>query len=78
MRAYQLTARQTRLRLEQHLDRCSQRPCLRVVGDAREALPELDRSREFAALLVDGADRSGIRLGDDKYRGSMRKRALGC
>ena len=51
-------------------------PCLRVVGDAREALPQLDRGREFAPLLVDGADRSGIRLGDDEHRWSMGRRAL--
>ena len=30
-----------------------------------------DRSREFAPLLIDGADRSGIILGDDEHRWSM-------
>jgi hypothetical protein len=42
-----------------------------VVGDARETLPQLDRSREFSPLLIDSADRSGIRLGDDRHRRSM-------
>jgi hypothetical protein len=42
-----------------------------VVGDAREALAQLDRGREFAPLLVDGADRSGIGLSDDEHRWSM-------
>jgi hypothetical protein len=36
---------------------------------------QLDRGRELAALLVDGADRSGIRLGDDEHRWSMGRRA---
>jgi hypothetical protein len=31
-------------------------PRPRVVGDAREALPQLDRRRELAPLLEDGAD----------------------
>jgi hypothetical protein len=46
-------------------------PCLRVVGDAGEPPAQLDRGRELATLLVDGADRSGIRLGDDEHRWSM-------
>ena len=37
-----------------------------------EAPPQLDRSRELATLLVDGADRSGIRPGDDEHPRSMR------
>jgi hypothetical protein len=45
---------------------------LRVVGDAGKQPPQLDRGRELAALLVDGADCGGIRLGDDKHTGSMR------
>ena len=49
-------------------------PRLRVVGDAKEALAQLDRGREFAPLLIDGADRSGIRLGDDEHRWSMGRR----
>ena len=49
-------------------------PRLRVVGDAGEPPAQLDRSRELAALLVDGADRSGIRLGDDEHRWSMGRR----
>ena len=46
-------------------------PCLRVVGDAREQPPQLERSREFAPLLIDGADRSLVLLGDDEHRWSM-------
>ena len=38
------------------------------VLSAREALPQLNGGRELAALLVDGADRGSIRLGDGKYR----------
>jgi hypothetical protein len=45
-------------------------PRLRIVG-AGEPPAQLDGGREFAALLVDGADRSGIRLGDDEHRWSM-------
>jgi hypothetical protein len=33
--------------------------------------------RELAALLVDGTDRSGIRLGDDELRWSMGRRVVG-
>jgi hypothetical protein len=47
-------------------------PRLRVVGDAQEPPPQFDRGRELATLLVDGADRSGIRLGDDEHAKSMR------
>ena len=45
--------------------------CLRAVGDAREAPPQLDPGREFAALLVDGADGSLVFLGDGEHRWSM-------
>ena len=51
-------------------------PRLRVVGDAWEAPPQLNRSRELAALLVDGADGSLVRLGDDEHRWSMGRQAL--
>jgi hypothetical protein len=51
-------------------------PRLCVVGDAREPVAQLDRSRQLTALLVDGADRSGIRLGDDEHRRSMGTESL--
>jgi len=35
---------------------------------AREPASQLDRSQQLATLLVDGADRSGIRLSDEKQR----------
>ena len=35
------------------------------------AMAQLDRSRELAALLVDGADRGGLCLGDDEHAGRM-------
>ena len=41
----------------------------------REALAQLDGSREFALLLERSTDRSLVLLGDDEHRGSMRKRA---
>ena len=44
---------------------------LRVVGDAREPVPQLDRSRQLAALLVDGPDRSSLCLGDHEHHWSM-------
>jgi hypothetical protein len=50
--------------------RAHSRACALSVN-AREALPQLDRSREFAALLVGGADGSFILLGDDEHRWSM-------
>jgi hypothetical protein len=37
---------------------------------------KLDRGREFAPPLVDGADRSGIGLSDDEHRWSMGRRVL--
>ena len=43
-------------------------PRLRVVGDAGEPPAQLDRSRELATLLIDGADLSGFCLGDDEHR----------
>ena len=52
------------------------RPCLGVVGDARKPLAQLDRGREFAPLLIDGADRCGLSLGDDEHRWSMGRRVL--
>ena len=36
-----------------------------------------DRGGELAAQLVDGADRSGIRLGDDEHRWNMGRRVAG-
>jgi hypothetical protein len=39
------------------------------VSDAGEPPLQLDRGRQLAALLEDGADRGGIRLGDDKSYG---------
>jgi hypothetical protein len=51
-------------------------PRLHVVGDARKHPAQLDRSRELAALLIDGADRSLIRLGDDEHRWSMGTESL--
>jgi len=42
-----------------------------ALGDTREPPSQLDGSRELAALLVDGADRRGIRLSDDEHRWSM-------
>ena len=46
-------------------------PRLRIV-DAREQLAQLDGSREFAALLVGGADHGRLRFGDDEHRRRMR------
>ena len=34
-------------------------------------LVQLDGGRELAALLIDGTDSGGIRLGDDEHRWSM-------
>jgi hypothetical protein len=45
-------------------------------SDAREPLAQLDRGREFAPLLIDGADRSLIRLGDDEHRWSMGRHSV--
>ena len=44
---------------------------LRGVGDGGEQPAQLDRGRELAALLVDGADRGGLSLGDDEHAGRM-------
>ena len=44
---------------------------------AGEPPAQLDGGRELAALLVDSADRSGIRLGDDEHRWSMGRRVAG-
>jgi hypothetical protein len=41
---------------------------------SRHTAAQLDRGRELAPLLVDGADRSGIRLGDNEHRWSMGSR----
>jgi hypothetical protein len=38
-----------------------------VVGDAREPPAQLDHGRQLATLPIDGADRSGISLGDDEH-----------
>jgi hypothetical protein len=46
-------------------------PCLRVVGDARKQPPQLDRSRELAALAEDGAYRCSLCLADNEHRWSM-------
>ena len=44
----------------------------------REQPAQLHRSREFAALLIDGADRSLVLLGDDEHRaGAWGGMALG-
>jgi hypothetical protein len=37
-------------------------------------LAQLDRSRELAALLVDGADRSSLGFTDDEHAWSMGRR----
>ena len=50
---------------------CGALPRLHVGGDAGEPPAQLNGGRELATLLVDGADRSGIRLGDDEHRCSM-------
>ena len=47
------------------------RPRLRVVGDARKSTAQLDSSRQLALLAEDGADRVGIRLGDEEHPKSM-------
>jgi hypothetical protein len=44
---------------------------LRVVGDGWEQPSQLDRGRELAALLVDGADRGGLSLADNEHAGRM-------
>jgi hypothetical protein len=49
---------------------------LRGVGDAGEQPAQLDRGRELAAFLVDGADRRGFSLGDDEHPASMGAPAL--
>jgi hypothetical protein len=41
---------------------------LPIVRNARNSWRQLDGSREFAALLVGGADRGGLRFGDDVLR----------
>jgi hypothetical protein len=41
------------------------------VGDGGEQPAQLDRGRELAALLEDGADRGGLCLGDDEHAGRM-------
>ena len=41
------------------------------VGDAWHQPAQLDRGRELAALLVDGADRGGLSLGDDEHAGRI-------
>jgi hypothetical protein len=50
---------------------------LRGVGDGWEQPAQLDRGRELAALLVDGADRSGLSLSDDEHAGRMGTRTVG-
>ena len=50
---------------------------LRGVGDGWEQPAQLDRGRELAALLVDGADRGGLSLGDDEHAGRMGVRTEG-
>ena len=47
------------------------------VGHSGEQPAQLDRSRELAALLVDGADRGGLCLGDDEHAGRMGVRTEG-
>ena len=50
---------------------------LRVVGDGWEQPAQLDRGRELATLLVDGANRGGLSLGDDEHAGRMGVRTEG-
>jgi hypothetical protein len=45
-------------------------------GCRRTAVKTTVADANFAPLLIDGADRSLILLGDDEHRWSMRKRAL--
>ena len=47
------------------------------VGHSGEQPAQLDRGRELAALLVDGADRGGLCLGDDEHPGRMGVRTEG-
>ena len=44
-------------------------PRLGVVGDAGEQPAQFDRGRELAALLISGANRGGLRFGDDEHAG---------
>jgi hypothetical protein len=46
-----------------------------VVDDAREQPTQLDGGRQFALLLIDGADRGGIGLGDHEHPKSMAMRS---
>ena len=63
------------VRLDLTTDQLHLRLVLRLC-DTRKQPPELDGSRELAALLIDGADRSLILLGDDEHRCSMGAAAL--
>jgi hypothetical protein len=44
-------------------------PRLLVVDDAGEAAAQFDGGRQFAVLLIDGADRGGIGFGDNEHGG---------
>jgi len=44
---------------------------LRVVGDPREPLPQLDDGRQLALLVESVTDRHGIRFGHDEHRRTM-------
>ena len=46
-------------------------PRLGMVGDPREALPQLDHGRQFALLVQGGADRGGIGFGYHEHGRSM-------
>jgi hypothetical protein len=52
-------------------DRPDAGPRLHGVGDARKPPPQLDHGRELPTLIEGGADRGGIRLGDDEHLPSM-------
>jgi pentapeptide repeat protein len=46
-------------------------PRLRIVRNAREQQAQFNGSREFAALLIGGADHGSLRFRDDEHRQSM-------
>ena len=52
-------------------------PYLRMVGDPRETLPQLDDGRQFAVLVEGGANRSGIGFCHDEHGQSMGHVPLG-
>jgi hypothetical protein len=58
-------------------DAANTRPRLRVVGDAEEPSAQFDRSRQFALLLIDGADRGGIGFCHEKHGHQHNSRGMG-